>query len=291
MRSVVRGPVIGAVLCLAGMVLVGFFAYKSGPLERLDVSAMGGLADLSRPLVDRTYNSITHAGDAAGLLVILALLAWYGLRRGRKREVMAAFGAALFANVTTQVLKVVLSHPRYVPGPVGSVGPEAFPSGHATAAMSAAVAAVIIAPAHRRPLAAVLGAAYAVFFSVGLVILAWHFPSDVLGGMLCATGFGFVAIAGLRWAEVRNPPLVADPRRAPVAPTPGEFPLGSILLVGTGFLVLAGSVVLTAGDRASRMVNYLGSHHSAVAAVLAMTALASVLTASLAIVDRDAESL
>ncbi len=291
MRSVVKGPVIGAVLCFLGMVIVGFFAYKSGPLERLDVSAMGGLAELSRPKIDRTYNSITHAGDAAGLLVILALLAWYGLRRGRRREVAAALGAALIANVTTQVLKVVLSHPRYVPGPVGSVGPEAFPSGHATAAMSAAVAAVIIAPPDRRTLAAILGAAYAVLLSVGLVILAWHFPSDVLGGMLCATGFGFVAIAGLRWAEVRKPPLAVDPRQEVVAPAPGEFPLSSILLVGAGFLVLAGSIVLSTGNRASRMVNYLDSHHSAVAAVLAMAALAGILTAGLTIVDREAEPL
>lgn len=269
------------------MMVVGFMAYKSGPLERLDVKAMGGLADISRPAVDRAFNSITHSGDAVGLLLILAALSWYGLRNGRKREVAAALGVALLANVTTQILKVILAHPRYVPGPVGSVGPEAFPSGHATAAMSAAVAAVIIAPGHRRPLAAVLGAAYTVCVSVGLVILGWHFPSDVLGGMLCATGYGFAAIAVLRWAEVRYPLVAPQPGQRHVAASSSELPLSSVALVASGLLVLAGTVAFSAGDRASRAANYIEAHPSAVAAVLAMGFLAAALTVSLTLVDRD----
>ena len=87
-------------------------------------------------------------------------------------------------------------HPAFGHG----VGPVSFPSGHATAAMSMAVALVLVAPRGHRWAAVILGAAYALAISVTVIILGWHYPSDVLAGTLVATGFGFLAIAGLRAA-------------------------------------------------------------------------------------------
>ena len=72
---------------------------------------------------------------------------------GRTAEALAAGMVLLGANVTTQVLKPLLANPR---GTYGDyvVGVEAFPSGHATAAMSLALVAVVVVPRRLRPLVA-----------------------------------------------------------------------------------------------------------------------------------------
>ena len=86
---------------------------------------------------------------------------------------------------------MLLAHPRVQPELRDGIAAAALPSGHATAAMSLAVAAILIAPRSLRIPAAVFGAAFALAQGVALVVLAWHYPSDVLAGFLIATAFGF----------------------------------------------------------------------------------------------------
>jgi membrane-associated phospholipid phosphatase len=51
----------------------------------------------------------------------------------------------------------------------------------------------------------VLGAVFALMVGCALLILAWHMPSDVLGGYLTAALWMALAVAGLRAAERRWP--------------------------------------------------------------------------------------
>ena len=67
-----------------------------------------------------------------GAIVLLALL------RGRPRLAVAAGVVLLGANLTTQVLKETFDRPDLVLG--WAAEPGAFPSGHATVAMSLAMA-------------------------------------------------------------------------------------------------------------------------------------------------------
>jgi membrane-associated phospholipid phosphatase len=64
---------------------------------------------------------------------------------------------------------------------------------------------VLVAPARRRPLVALLAAAFTLTVGVALLIGAWHMPSDVLGGYLMAVLWMALAIAGLRASERRWP--------------------------------------------------------------------------------------
>ncbi len=87
------------------------------------------------------------------------MLAVFALRWGRRAHLIAALAAVAGAAVTTQLLKV---GPRPSAGAAGlghGIGPVSFPSGHATAAMSMAVALVLVAPRGHRWAAVVLGAA------------------------------------------------------------------------------------------------------------------------------------
>jgi membrane-associated phospholipid phosphatase len=109
------------------------------------------------------------------------------------------------APLTAEVLKPLLAlpHPR-----VGSVhiGAASWPSGHSTAALTLVLCAVLVAPARLRALVATLGGIYVLAVGCSLLILAWHMPSDVLGGYLVAALWMAIAVACLRLADRRWPP-------------------------------------------------------------------------------------
>jgi hypothetical protein len=128
------------------------------------------------------------------------MLAVIALARGRPRLAVGVLLLVAATSVSSQVLKAVLAHPRESEslGAGGHVNPAAFPSGHATAAMSLALGAVLVAPRRLRPLAALAGAALAVAVGFSVVSLGWHFPSDVVGGYLLATAWALVLVAVLR---------------------------------------------------------------------------------------------
>ena len=65
--------------------------------------------------------------------------------------------------------------------------------------------AVLASPPRARPAVAAIGALFAAAVGLALLILAWHMPSDVLGGYLVATLWMALAVAALRVAERRWP--------------------------------------------------------------------------------------
>ena len=69
------------------------------------------------------------------------------------------------------------------------------PSGHATATMTLVLCAIVVVPPAWRRVAAVLGVAVALAVSYTALILAWHFPSDVLGGLLVAGSWTWLMLA------------------------------------------------------------------------------------------------
>jgi membrane-associated phospholipid phosphatase len=101
------------------------------------------------------------------------------------------------APLTSELLKPLLAHP-HVWIPWTDVSEASWPSGHATAAAALALCATLVCTPRRRPLVAALGASYAAAVGCSLLILAWHMPSDVIGGYLVATLWASLAVAGLR---------------------------------------------------------------------------------------------
>ena len=101
------------------------------------------------------------------------------------------------------MLKPLLAHPHaHVRLHMTSIA-ASWPSGHATAAMALVLCAVLVAPSRLRPTVAALGGVFAVAVGCSLLILAWHMPSDVLGGYLLASLWMALAVAGLRAADRR----------------------------------------------------------------------------------------
>ena len=122
----------------------------------------------------------------------------------------------LGANVTTQLLKPALADPRAASTCTASrsIYPGSWPSGHSTASMSLALCCVLVVGPRLRPLAALLGAGYAIAVGYALVALGYHLPSDVLGGYLVAATFTLSARPRWRRSRRARPAPRADARAA-----------------------------------------------------------------------------
>jgi membrane-associated phospholipid phosphatase len=198
-RATLRSPLWAAALCWVSFAAVLALAYAVGPAGRLDAKALHALMALDGPAFGQIGNLLVHSADPLPLIALVALLFVWGWRTGRRREAVAAVAMVAAANVTGLLLQLALAHPRFYPVlGTNQVGTHAFPSGHATSAMSMALAAVLVVPPRIRPAVASAAAAYVFAVSITLLVLSWHLPSDVLGGLLVSTSFFFCAIAMLR---------------------------------------------------------------------------------------------
>src|SRR4051812_15272954 len=191
--------------CAGLFALVVLGAYAWGPAETLDEAGFNGFVGLHGEVPRELVWRLTHFGDAPQVILITLVLAAVCLLRGRPRSAVAVVGLTVATSVSSQLLKVLLAHPRYPSSIHYTLGPEALPSGHATAAMSLAMAGVLAAPRRARLAAAVIGSALALGVGASVIVVAWHFPSDVIAGYLLATGWALAFVALLYEADRRFP--------------------------------------------------------------------------------------
>lgn len=195
----VKGPLAACLACGVALVVVVVLAYGFAPAETLDAKILLHLGALPFTSVYETAHDFARLADPLPLLVMLIGVVLLGLSWGGRREALAAAVVVVGANVTTQLLKGLLAHPRYQPY-VETHQPwsDAFPSGHATAAASIGVALVLAAPRRWRLPAALVGGGFALAVGAAVVVLQWHFASDVAGAYLVTAAWGFAALAALR---------------------------------------------------------------------------------------------
>lgn len=191
--------------CAALFALVVVCAYALGPGQSLDQAGLTGFVDARHGWLSHTAWRLTDFGDPPTVAAITLGLAAFALLRGRPRVALGVLVLVAATSVSSELLKLLLAHPRYAPVLGYPVGPAALPSGHGTAAMSMALAGVLVAPRRARWAAALIGSALALAVGASVVAVGWHFPSDVLAGYLLATGWALAIAAGLYEAERRYP--------------------------------------------------------------------------------------
>ena len=161
-------------------------------------------AAIARFVVDRVGSFLVHLLKPDLFILWGIALVAFAISRERPRVALAVAAVLALAPFTAETLKPLLAHPHVRVGDV-QIGAASWPSGHATAAMALVLSAVLVAPARLRPAVAVLGGGFAVAVGFFLLVLAWHMPSDVLGGYLVAALWASLAVAALRAAENRWP--------------------------------------------------------------------------------------
>lgn len=259
----------------AGAFVVWFVGLHTDAGRHLDTRALQSFIGVAPHGLTRSIDGVGRLADPVPVLIGAAVLVVVALLR--RRWLMAAFVPMILlaANATTQALKPALGDTRVVDY-IGfqQVFVGSWPSGHSTGAMSLALCCVLVAGARLRPLAALLGAAYAVAVGYSLVALGHHLPSDVFGGYLVAATFTLLGAAALEALESREPRRARLARRPPLA-----LSAPVLALAATTLAAVMGAAILI--GRPAPTLAALGNT-SAVLAAVGIGALGLVLTSGFA---------
>ncbi|MEX2196836.1 MAG: phosphatase PAP2 family protein [Thermoleophilaceae bacterium] len=258
-------PLALAAGCAGAFLGLLALAYFAGFAAWSDGAALQGFLGLQRPLTVPVFDRLVHLADPLPYALFGLGLVAAALAQGRPRHAAAAVLLVGGSAVSSQVLKPLLATERTFH--FADVQAAAYPSGHATAAMALALAAVLVAPPAWRRLTAVAGGALALAISFSILALGWHFPSDVVGGYLVATTWCLLAVAalraaGARWADHSG----RDAARHALNPRRARALAGS---VGIAAAVVLGALAPHAASYAQR--------HTAFAAVAAAITLAAAM--------------
>jgi membrane-associated phospholipid phosphatase len=268
-----------AVASAAGALSVWLAAFVVPGGRALDGRALETFTGVARPPLTPSIDGVAVLADPWPFVAVgAALVALAVLRR---RWLMAAVVPAILlsANATTQLLKPALADLRVVDlHGTQAVYPGSWPSGHSTASMSLALCLVLVVGPRLRPLAALLGAGYAIAVGYALVVMGYHLPSDVLGGYLVAATFALLGTAALAALEAPRP------ARAPRATRPSAPLSAPALAAFAAVLVVFAAVAVVVRDPGAP-VSAL-QHPTAVLAGLGIAALGLALTTGLACVVR-----
>jgi membrane-associated phospholipid phosphatase len=275
-------------LCLLGLAATWILAELVPATHVRDAVVLNDFTALDRPRIDVLANDLLSLLDPPlytlwGLaLVIVALL---------RRRPLVALAVALVlpaAPLAAEAIKPLLAHSHARVGPQW-ITAASWPSGHATAAMTLVLCALLVAPHRLRPTVAALGSAFAVAVGFSLLILAWHMPSDVLGGYLLAAMFASLAVAALRAVQARH--ASGAQRRGVRVPRSGiaeetrwrsEDLLAPALVVLAAMVTMAGALLL----RAAQVESFASDHRLLVIAAAAIASLVVLISSTLTLALR-----
>jgi membrane-associated phospholipid phosphatase len=191
-----RLMVLAAAGFAAAAALVWAVAFGTAGGVRLDARALADFMDVGRHGAKLPAEIAVRLADPVPFALLSGAVLTVALIRCGVRLAAILGGGLLGACLTTQVLKQITADPRGIElVPYAHVSPAAWPSGHTTAATALALCLVAVAPARLRPRAAAVGAALASAVAISVLLLGWHFPSDVLGGFCVAAAWMLCALA------------------------------------------------------------------------------------------------
>ncbi len=199
---------------LVAIVAVIAWAVASGQIEGVDRS----LIYAAQGLPDRAASAITRAGDTEWRFAVAALIALALLFARDRAGAMFLIGAvAGGAGFNTQ-LKQGFARPRPDLLPhLDMVHSSSFPSGHSAGALVLGFALALVAVRHGagRVMAFALAGGFAVLVGVSRVVLAVHWPSDVVAGW--SAGALWLIGCAMIFAQATGSPVTASfrPMRRP----------------------------------------------------------------------------
>ncbi len=264
-----RALLRASLLCVAFAFLAWVAAFLVPRGARADSAVLAGFEGLRRPRTVEASGWIAGLMDPLPFLGFAAVLIGAAYRRGGGPVALAALTILGGANVTAQVLKplVGLLPDAHAPDSLAA----SWPSGHTSAAMSLALCLVLAVPSRWRPPAGALAALGVVAVVYSILLLGWHYPSDVVGAFLITAAWGLAVLAMLR---TRRAP------EGPAEPADALWPPG----------IAAGCVAIVAGAamvaRPETALNYAQAHTTFVVGAASVGAAAIALAAWVAALAR-----
>lgn len=259
-----RGPSVSRRLWWGLLAALGFvivpLVYAAAVLtpmgQRVEDAALGGVRESDLFGSDTALNVIS----VPVILLLVVVIAAVAFARRRLAVGLGAGVVVLASAATSTLLKRIAERPEIAQ----STTPNSFPSGHATIALAALFAVLMVTPRRFRPVVTLLGTVYAVFVASQTVVYGWHRVSDIVGA--CAIALFWLGVVRAFGPQVdRGQRGDRDGRRWPRRLVTG------ILLVATGVTFLVGLAALVYGVAG-------GTHdHAAILVAGRMASCASVL--------------
>lgn len=243
---------VGAFAAIA--LFAGLYLYfvRSRAGQTMDQLAFDG-AEFGRRSVTPLAQELLDALPLVSVVAGLALTGVVTIVRRNGKTLIVAFGVALAAVLTTQLLKIaLLTRPDL--GVEGYDG-NSFPSGHTTVAAASALVVFLVASPRTRPVVAAAGTSFAVAAGVATLANQWHRPSDVVAALLLVAFWGCLAggVLSVRArAASRTGTAGAAARRA------SRWWLWLLPIVGLTGLALAVTVLRASADSPGMLVAYVG---------------------------------
>jgi membrane-associated phospholipid phosphatase len=223
------GPLLLAAACVAGLALTWILAALVPLTHDKDAIALYDFTRLDRPAVEAPARLLLDLLEPAFFIVWGLVLVAIALSRGRPRVALAVALVLSLAPASAELLKPLLAHqhaevvPLYIKG-------ASWPSGHATAATALLWCVLLVAPSSLRRALALVGVVLLAAVGCSLLLLAWHMPSDVIGGYLLGTLWFALALLCLRASG--GAPIAHSSPPAEPACSPGDQ--SSSVLAGSG---------------------------------------------------------
>lgn len=200
---------LGCVEVVAFAAVWRFFV-QSRHGQALDTVALTGNS-IGRARIDDVVATVLNTMSVLSLAIATAVVVFIALIRRRVAVAVGAIVLIVGANLTTQVLKHVISRPELGVDMERAAAGNSLPSGHTTIAASVAVALMLVLPGRLRGVGALVGALFTAAAGVATLSAGWHRPSDavaallVVGGWACAVAL-FIVSAQRRHGNVRYGP-------------------------------------------------------------------------------------
>jgi undecaprenyl-diphosphatase len=160
---------------------------------------------LSIPVLDKFFSLITNVNNWYIAYVILLLISFIkGGRIGRLTVIGVLVLITLTDQLSSNILKDLIHRLRPcivlpdVKTPIGCTGTYSFPSNHAVNNFAAAIFIYRFFPKLKWALFIT-----AVLISVSRIYLGLHYPSDVLGGAILGSIFGYFFASFVQWIDKR----------------------------------------------------------------------------------------
>jgi membrane-associated phospholipid phosphatase len=193
--------------CAACFALLAVLAYDVVPAGHLDARILNDLSASQGSPGHLVASWGERLADWVPEVILVVSVCLIALLQGRYHRAIAAVALVGGGAIVAQLLKVALANPRYQPI-LGDhqIAEDGFPSGHASGAVTMAVATLLVAPSSWRSPMTAIGIALTLVVSASVVVLHLHFPSDVLGGWLVAAAWCATLVAiGLVPSPIRTP--------------------------------------------------------------------------------------
>ena len=174
--------IVALLACVALWLLLSYAAISTAAGQVLDTLLMEATMRATGRLVSFT-SVVTGVVSVPAMVVAGVVVALVAVARKRPTLAGRALGMVIGANVTTQLLKDMISRPDL--GMTTGIS-NSLPSGHSTVAVTLSLALVAIAPQWLRAPAAWIGWAWTSLMGVSVMMAGWHRPADVVVAVLIA---------------------------------------------------------------------------------------------------------